>query len=166
MKKEILLILTLIMLFSCSPQSGQFVPDSPTGKLIGTIIVTDGAYDVNNGDTIFSDYIGRNIEAELTRQNDDTTKYNITLYKVSFSNHMPVTIDMTIPGVDIDQRGYISGNNILPIAGILGEYPKYIITNLTGKVVFTPEDKAGSLTLQMMCGKYPTSYDGIYISDN
>ena len=167
MKAKILFsFMAAILLLGCAPQSGEFVPDSPTGKIIGTVVVTDGSYDVVDGDTVFSDYIGNNIEAELTRLPTDTTKYNVVLYKVCFSNHMPVTIDMTIPAVDIDSRGYLSGDSIVPYAGLLGEYPKFTIRNLTGKVVFNAEGKAGALTLQMLCGKYPTTYEGIYVADS
>ena len=152
-----------IMICSCAPGNGQFVPDSPTGKIIGTVVVTGGSYDVISNDTTFYDYVGNNIEAELTRLTDDTMKYNILLKKVCFSNHMPVTIDMTIPAVDIDQKGNLSGDDIVPYAGILGEYPKYTIHDLTGKIVFNAQGQAGALTLDMLCGKYPTHYEGMYI---
>lgn len=155
------LVMTLVL--SCSPGNGQFIPDSPTGKILGTVVVTNGSYDVSGKDTTFYDFICNNIEAELTRLTDDTTKYNIKLYNVSFSNHMPVTIDMTIPGVDIDSRGNLSGDNIVPYAGILGEYPKYTIHNLTGKVIFDNKGQAGALTIEMICGTFPTTYEGMYI---
>ena len=164
MKIEITLIAAvLFLLASCTPPNGEFVPESPTGKIVGTVIVTNGSYDVNGNDTLFYDYVGNNIEAELTRLTEDTMKYNILLKKVCFSNHMPVTIDMTIPAVDIDQKGNLSGDNIVPYAGILGEYPRYTIHNLTGKIVFNADGQAGALILSMMCGKYPTTYEGMYV---
>ncbi len=167
MKKTIFVsIFAAVLLASCAPGGGEFVPDTPTGKIVGTIVVTDGSYDVVNGDTTFYDYVANNIRAELTRLKDDTTKYNIVLYKVCFSNHMPVTIDMTIPAVDIDARGNLSGDSIVPYAGILGEYPRYTIRNLTGKVVFDSEGRPGALTLDMLCGKYPTSYQGMYVQQS
>ena len=167
MKTKILTsMLAAMLLIGCAPGSGEFVPDSPTGSIMGTIVVTNGSYDVNGTDTTFYDYIGNNIKAELTRLKDDTTKYNIVLYKVCFSNHMPVTIDMTIPGVQMDARGNLTGDNIVPYAGLFGEYPRYTIRNLTGKVVFDATGKAGALTLDMLCGKYPTSYEGMYVKDN
>lgn len=164
MKKKhlFLLALTLVGVLGCSPGGGEFVPNTPTGKIVGTVIVTNGSYEVQNGDTVYSDYVGNNIEAELKRTLADTSKYNIVLYKVCFSNHMPVTIDMTIPAVDIDAKGNISGDNIVPYAGILGEYPKYTIHGLTGKVVFDAGGQPGALTIDMVCGPYPTSYQGLY----
>ncbi len=166
MKKQTLFIIASIALlftcFSCSPEQGEFVEDSPTGKILGTVRVTNGSYDVANGDTTYYDYIGNNIEAELTKLTDKENKYNIVLYKICFSNHMPVTIDMTIPAIDIDSHGNLSGDSIVPYAGILGEYPRYTIRNLTGKVVFDANGKAAALTLDMLCGKYQTGYQGLY----
>lgn len=163
MKKIFFCFFFATLFFSCAP-SGEFITDSPTGKILGTIRVEGGSYEVENGDTIYSDYIGNDIEAELMRQKDDTTKYNIVLYKVRFSNKMPVTIDMTIPAVDIDLQGNISGDNIVPYAGIFGEYKQYTIHNLTGKVVFDSKGQAGALTFSMLCGKYPTRYEGLYVT--
>ena len=156
------LALCAMSFISCSPPSGVFVENTPTGKIIGTVRVTNGSYDVVNKDTTYYDYIGNNIEVELTKLTDQENKYNIVMYKVCFSNHMPVTIDLTIPAVDIDIHGNISGDNIIPYAGILGEYPRYTIHNLTGKVVFDAQGKAAALTFDMMCGKYQTNYQGMY----
>lgn len=166
MKKHLLLfcVATICLLASCGHESGEFVPETPTGKILGTIIVENGSYDVVDGDTIHSDFIGNKIEAELTRLKDDSTKYNIVLYKVSFSNKMPVTIDMTIPAVDIDSRGNITGDNIVPYAGTL-EYKKYTIRNLTGKVIFDSNNQPGALYFNMICGQYPTSYEGLYVEE-
>lgn len=157
-------ILIAVTFFSCSPTQGEFIPDSPTGKIMGTLVVINGSYDVSGKDTTFFDYINNNVEAELTKLPDETNKYNIKLLKVCFSNHMPVTIDMTIPNVDIDERGNISGDNIVPYAGILGEYPKYTIYNLTGKVVFNASGQAGALMFNMTCGEWLTSYEGMYVT--
>lgn len=153
------------LLTACGPEQGVFKPDTPTGKLLGTIIVENGSYEVTDGETIYSDYIQNNVEAELTLIEDQEEMYNITLYKVSFSNKMPVTIDMTIPGVHINKQGVISGDEIVPYAGILGEFPRYTIRNLTGKVVFDTEGKAGALSFEMLCGEYPTRYEGMYTQD-
>ena len=177
MKKTLFLAFAAALLAACAPAPGIFVPDTPTGRITGTVIVTDGSYDIasqdttvggtayHKGDTIYYDYIGNNIEAELTQLKDAPQKYNIVLYRVCFSNHMPVTIDMTIPAVGIDSKGVISGDSIVPYAGILGEYPRYTVRNLTGRVVFDAEGKAGALTLDMLCVKYPTSYQGMYMSE-
>ena len=160
--KRIFLWFMAVLAVGCAPEGGVHVPDTPTGKIIGTVVVENGSYEVNGNDTVFLDYVGNNIEAELTRLETDTSKYNITLYKVCFSNHMPVTIDMLIPAVDIDSKGYISGDSIIPYAGAFGEYPRFLIRQLKGKVVFDAYGKAGALTLDMICGKYPTSYEGLY----
>ena len=162
-----MLILTALLPFtSCTgPESGEFIEDTPTGKIIGTVRVINGSYDIINKDTTYYDYIGNNVEAELTKLVKKEDKYNIVLYNVCFSNHMPVSIDMTIPAIDIDIHGNISADSIVPYAGILGEYPRYTIRNLTGKVVFDAQGKAAALTLDMMCGKYQTNYQGVYTKE-
>lgn len=159
------LLLIITAMSACGPERGEFTDDSPTGRIAGTLRVTDGSYDVNNGDTVYCDYVDDNVEAEITQLTDRQNAYNILLKKVRFSNHMPVSIDMTIPAVTIDQEGNLSGNDIVPYAGILGEYPRYTITGLTGKIVFDAQGQAAALTLNMLCGHYPTDYKGVYVKE-
>ncbi len=80
----------------------------------------------------------------------------IDMLQVSFSPKMPVKLDMKIQNVmytSTSEKITLSGNNIIPIA-MGGEFPAYTITNLTGEI------KNGVLSLSMMCGSYPLTYNG------
>ncbi len=162
---------------SCSPKQGLFEEDTPTGRILGTVMVINGSYDIADkdtvfegkryakGDTLFYDYIGNNIEAEINKLPNENDLYNIVLFRICFSNHMPVTIDMTIPRVSIDTHGVVEGDSIVPYAGILGEYPRYTIRNLRGKVIYDAAGNPAALNIDMRCGRYQTNYQGTYKSD-
>ena len=86
----------------------------------------------------------------------DTAGMVLTLNQVSFSERMPVKIDMTIPHIEYTANGVnytLSGNNIVPLA-MGGEFPKYTITNLSGTIV------DGALSVSMNCGGFPTKFSG------
>jgi hypothetical protein len=150
-----LLMLAVFALAACGPEHGTHQEGTPTGYIVGNVTVT-------NGDGEGIDYQKQNVKAELTLIDEQNSKYNIILYKVNFSSKMPVNIDMTIPGVDISAQGRISGDSIVPYAGLLGEYPKYTIRNLSGRVIFKEDGKPAAIYFDMLCGKYPTNYNGLY----
>lgn len=81
---------------------------------------------------------------------------DITLYGVSFSPRMPMTLDMTIPGVAVSKApdGYsLSSASITPVA--LGKpFPNYMVTDLSGSLT---DDL---LTLKMDIGGCPSTYSG------
>ena len=86
----------------------------------------------------------------------DTAGMVLTFNQVSFSERMPVKIDMTIPHIEYTANGVnytISGNNIVPLA-MGGEFPKYTITNLSGTIA------DGTLSVSMNCGGFPTKFSG------
>ena len=86
----------------------------------------------------------------------DTAGMVLTLNQVSFSERMPVKIDMTIPHIEYTANGAnynLSGNNIVPLA-MGGEFPKYTITNLSGTIV------DGALSVSMNCGGFPIKFSG------
>ena len=86
----------------------------------------------------------------------DTAGMVLTLNQASFSERMPVKIDMTIPHIEYTANGAnytLSGNNIVPLA-MGGEFPKYTITNLSGTIA------DGALSVSMNCGGFPTKFSG------
>ena len=86
----------------------------------------------------------------------DTAGMVLTLNQVSFSERMPVKIDMTIPHIEYTANGAnytLSGNNIVPLA-MGGDFPKYTITNLSGTIA------DGALSVSMNCGGFPTKFSG------
>ncbi len=86
----------------------------------------------------------------------DTAGFVLVFNQVSFSPKMPVKLDMTIPNVSYVMVGSeitLAGDKIVPLA-MGGEFPKYIITNLTGTIA------DGTLSVSMNCGSSPMKFDG------
>lgn len=96
-----------------------------------------------------------NIEVNFTPSEDGKTA-SITIYKIRFVPRMPVTIDVTIPNVELrstTEKILLSGDQIIPLA-MGGEYPRYIVTNLEGEI------KNNEMTFSLNFGDYPTSFKG------
>lgn len=122
-------------------------PENPANAMtyVGTIEV-----DQNDGTTFTKESI------EVAYEISEEGKMNIVMYQVKFAEAMPLTLDMTIEGVEYttSDNGYaLTGNNIVPIA-MGGPFEQFTITNLTGEAT-----KEG-LTLNFICGTYPVSYQG------
>lgn len=118
--------------------------------------VMDGAYvgtlKVNQNDGTF--YIQENVSIEVTL---GETSLDIKMIQVSFSERMPIKLDMTIPGIATTetQSGFsLSGNDIIPLA-MGGQFEQYKITGMTGSI--TPE----IVSFSLMCGPYPLTFSGI-----
>jgi len=96
------------------------------------------------------------IEVSLDSQADQA---DILMNGVSFSDRMPIKLNMTIPGLSAPAAygGYrLTGENIIPHA-LGGEYEMYTITGFTGNI---SELKEAGIQFEMMCGTYPTSFTG------
>lgn len=155
-KQLLLLSLALFFMFTSCEQPYEKEQSVHEGNFKGNVTVT-------NGDGEGIDYVRNDVEAELTLNTERQGTCNVLLKKVSFSSKMPVTIDMTIAYINIDQDGNLSGDSIVPWAGLFGEYPKYTIRNLKGKVSYDSEGSPLTLDIDMKCGEYPTKYIGTYI---
>jgi len=138
MKKLIYVIIAVVMV-SC-----HYTAPEPEGEKVGNYF---GTVEVDNDD---GHYVKENVEASVTKEGET---YTIKLFRVKFASAMPVEIDMLIQGVAIDEKGTISGDEIIPYA-MGGPFEKYKITGLTG----TMTDK--TLKFEMTCGEYPTKYSG------
>ncbi|AGY54206.1 hypothetical protein BRDCF_p1579 [Bacteroidales bacterium CF] len=102
-----------------------------------------------------TNYTSSNVQVKVT-PSTSAGYITIDMLQVSFSPKMPVKLDMKIQNVaytSTSEKITISGNNIVPIA-MGGEFPAYTITNLTGEI------QNGVLSLSMMCGSYPLTYNG------
>lgn len=76
--------------------------------------------------------------------------------QIRFVPQMPVTIDVTVPGVTLqpgEKDIVLTCVEVVPKA-LGGDYPRYTVTNLTGKIV------GNELTFSLNFGSYPTSYRG------
>lgn len=101
------------------------------------------------------DYNNENILVEYN-PSEDGKKADIVIYKIKFVPQMPVTIDVTIPGVDVtvSTTGIsFSGNDIVPMA-MGGPYERYLVTNLTGSIV------DGTMSFSLNFGSTPTRFTG------
>jgi hypothetical protein len=88
--------------------------------------------------------------------NDSTGTMTMVMYKVRFSPSMPITLDMTVTGIDAESNQgvfILSADSIVPQA-LGGPFPAYTISNLNG--VMTDD----SLHVSMNCGSYPLTFRG------
>ena len=98
--------------------------------------------------------ISENVNVNVSSQDDGTA--TIIFNKVKFVPQMPVSLDVTVPGVKCDCREneiVLSGNDIVPLAMGM-PYEKYKVTSLTGRII------AGKLTISLKFGEFATSYVG------
>ena len=127
---------------ACGSKEPEEILLDPTGELTGTFSI------VNSDGTPFTMEAIRAVY-EITGSNVD-----ITLYSISFSPRMPMTLDMTIPGVSCSKSSgaySLSGDNIVPTA--LGRpFENYMVTGLTGTLTDT------GLALKMQVGGCPSEY--------
>lgn len=101
------------------------------------------------------DYDNENIDVRYVPSEDGKTA-DIIIYKIKFVPQMPVTIDVTIPGVPVTVTTTeisFSGNDITPLA-MGGEYPRYQVTNLVGSIV------NGTMAFSLNFGTAPTRFTG------
>lgn len=147
MKKVGFLLATMLIfsLFGCSDDD----------KTRDEVVVEDGKYTgtlkVDQKDGTF--YTQENVSVEVTVGENDV---EIKLFQVSFSERMPVALDMTISGItftQVEEGLSITGDNIIPQA-LGGAFPAYLITGMTGGI--TPE----TLTFDLICGEYPLTFTG------
>jgi hypothetical protein len=123
------------------------------------VIIDDGAYigtlvvDQNDG----TRYTQENVSVVVSIDKDTDTDYaEILMKQVSFSDRMPVKLDMTIPTIAVTPISgglSLNGNHIIPLSAG-GPFPRYTITDLTGEV------KTQSIAFEMMCGEYPLRFSG------
>lgn len=127
---------------ACGTDEPEVVLPETTGELTGSFSIVNSDGTTFAMDNIRSDY-------EIL---DGTV--DITLYEISFSPRMPMTLDMTIPGVKISQvsGGYsLSADSIVPLA--LGRpFEQYMVTKLSGTLTTT------GLSLKMDIGGCPSEY--------
>ena len=84
---------------------------------------------------------------------------DIYLYEVSFSEKMPMKLDVIVPSVLIDEDGNLSANDIVPLWNRPDSnqpMDKYVVTNLEGKL----SENNGivvDFSLSLNFGPYPTT---------
>lgn len=130
---------------ACSKNEPVKIIETPAETVYsGTMTVVAGG----------KDNVSENVKVNVNLQDDGTA--TIIFNKVKFVPQMPVSLDVTVPGVTCETREneiILSGNDIVPLAMGM-PYEKYKVTSLTGKII------AGKLTISLNFGGYATSYVG------
>ena len=145
--KLILSIMFSALLFaSCENGEHNTLPTKPEEAecYIGTLTV-----DQNDGTTYTQEDV--KIDYEII-----DGKLNFVMYKVKFSENMPIKLDMVVEGIDclgVVGNYVLAGNGIVPYA-MGGKFEKYTITELIGAITH------GTMSLSFTCGDYPVTYEG------
>lgn len=140
-----LIAAVLTVAAACSKNEPVKIIETPTETVYsGTMtVVADG-----------KDNVSENVNVNVSPREDGTA--TIIFNKVKFVPQMPVSLDVSVPGVKCEIRENViilSGNDIVPLAMGM-PYAKYNVTSLTGKII------AGKLTISLNFGEFATSYDG------
>ena len=146
--KLILPLAAIIFLVSCrkEPRPEELVPGAM--DFLGTVSV------VSKGETFHNDN-----KTVCFSPSEDGTGATLIIYHIKFVPAMPVTIDVTIPDVQIRREGervLLEADNVVPLA-LGGKYPKYLVTNLTGV------QEGDRLDFSLNFGENPTSFSGAKI---
>lgn len=130
---------------ACSKNEPVKIIETPAETVYsGTMTVVAGG----------KDNVSENVNVNVNLQDDGTA--TIIFNKVKFVPQMPVSLDVTVPGVKCEIREneiILSGNDIVPLAMGM-PYEKYKVTSLSGKIT------AGKLTVSLNFGEFSTSYAG------
>lgn len=130
---------------ACSKNEPVKIIETPAETVYsGTMTVVAGG----------KDNVSENVKVNVSLQDDGTV--TIIFNKVKFVPQMPVSLDVTVPGVKCEIREneiILSGNDIVPLAMGM-PYEKYKVTSLSGKIT------AGKLTVSLNFGEFATSYAG------
>lgn len=147
------LALGTIAMTSCKDDTPTEDPKPDNGAYTGTVDVAPGGPMA---------YTQPNTEVALTVAQDNSV-VEIKMKQVKFAAAMPVSLDITLPGVTLtklDTGGYkISADEIIPIAGG-GPNEKYKITELSGTI--SSGDRA--LTFSFVCMSLPVTFTGERVS--
>lgn len=143
--KAFLFAAVLVVAAACSKNEPVKIIETPTETVYsGTMtVVADG-----------KDNVSENVKVNVSFQEDGTA--TIIFNKVKFVPQMPVSLDVTVPGVTCETREneiILSGNDIVPQTMGM-PYEKYKVTSLNGKII------AGKLTISLNFGEFATSYAG------
>lgn len=130
---------------ACSKNEPVKIIETPAETVYsGTLTVVAGG----------KDNVSENVNVNVGFKDDGTA--TIIFNKVKFVPQMPLSLDVTVPGVTCETREneiILSGNDIVPLAMGM-PYAKYKVTSLTGKIT------AGKLTVSLNFGEFATSYVG------
>lgn len=141
MMKKIYLLLAAVGIFAaCNPNepspAGGNTPSTAVAFADAKYFAALGTNTVPNveGEAKDQPFTMDSVRSEVVLLSDSTL--NIYLYGINFSSKMPVTIDMTIPGVSYTRTAkklILAGDSIVPLMGERA-FDRYVITKLTGSI--------------------------------
>lgn len=140
--KALSIALAALALIACEKTAEPIVPEQ--ADYVGTLTVEATAGTVVNAEA----------RVEFLPYQDGSAE--LTLYEVKFSPRMPLTLDVTVPGITLTstpEKVILSGDDIVPFA-LGGNYPDYKVTELQGEVV------GDKLTVSLKFGGIQTTYEG------
>jgi len=146
MKIVLLAALVVVAFASCDKEDDQ---KEETVEVVSETYV--GSMSVNQNDGTF--FTMDSVSIDVTPKDGDST-VTILMHAVTFSDLMPVSLDITVNGIaytSTTTEVNLSGNNIIPIA-MGGEFPAYTITNFAGTIT------DGVFSFSMVCGTYPMTF--------
>ena len=143
--KQLFAALMVISFVGCAKLMSDTPLDTEESDYVGTVTV------------IYKDepFDNENIKVTFIPAAEGGTA-SIKIHKIRFVPKMPVTIDVTVPGITTIQEGrntVLSCDRCIPLA-MGGEYPKYTVTDLSGEVA------GDELSFSLNFGEYPTTFKG------
>ena len=144
--KHMLLALAAVAAIGCNKNNPEETVGPKEGSYVGTVTVNSTSGEV---------FDNENIEVTFTPSEDGKTA-TLILYQIKFTPRMPMTLDVTIPDVNITAEGQdikLECAEVVPLA-MGGPFPNYTVTDLTGKI------SGGKLTFSLNFGATPTSFSG------
>lgn len=142
---RLFITLAAIMLAACAKPTDEtpVVPEESDYTGTVTVIYQDAPFDNENISVNFL-------------PSEDGSAASITIHQIRFVPQMPVTIDVTIPGIALQssaEKVILSCERVIPLA-MGGEYPRYTVTDFQGEII------GKELTFSLNFGDYPTSFRG------
>ena len=148
MKKIFMLLLAVMPLLtmSCSKEDGDV--ENP---------LLSGNYEYSGTMTVTADGID-NVSEEVKVE----VRIDEMFYKVKFVPQMPVSLDVSVPGVGFEVKNgtiELSADGIVPLSGGTLPFPKYTVTGLSGTLTDS------GILMKLNFGEYPVAYEGQKLAD-
>ncbi|MBQ7449435.1 MAG: hypothetical protein IJS73_06495 [Paludibacteraceae bacterium] len=157
MKKFQFIMLTILMVVAfvaCkSKKSEEPVNEEPISvndEILATVTVQESEE---------TTYTQNGVKVKVQMSDFVENALDIYLYAVSFSEKMPVKLDVIIPSVSVDNQGLLSANNVIPMMMTPGgQQPveKYLVTDLNGQLR-EQSGKIEGFSVSLKFGEYPTT---------
>ena len=144
--KHMLMAVAAVAAIGCNKNTPEETAGPKEGSYVGNVTVNSTSGDV---------FDNENIEVSFTPSEDGKTA-TLVMYQIKFTPRMPMTLDVTIPDVNIsaeDEDIKLACAEVVPLA-MGGPFPNYTVTDLTGKI------SGDELTFSLNFGATPTSFSG------